>query len=107
MSTRVYEHTCVLALFSLSLSPSPVPDIERKKFLLPQRSPCAVPFFFPPPFLNVCWKSAGFIHSKSVCSPGKKTNKKGCTAAKGGTAVPSRTTSPLQMPLVCWGELQI
>ena len=103
MSTRV----CSLSSLSLSLSPSLVPDIERKKFLLPQRSPCAVPFFFPPPFLNVCWKSAGFIHSKSVCSPGKKTNKKGCTAAKGGTAVPSRTTSPLQMPLVCWGELQI
>lgn len=109
LNTRQNERTCVLALFSLSLSLSPslVPDIERKKFLLPQRSPCAVPFFFPPPFLNVCWKSAGFIHSKSVCSPGKKTNKKGCTAAKGGTAVPSRTTSPLQMPLVCWGELQI
>lgn len=37
--------TCVLAL-----SPSLVPDIERKKFRLPQRSPCAVPFFFFPSF---------------------------------------------------------
>lgn len=29
-----------------SPSPSLVPDIERKKFRLPQTSPCAVPFFF-------------------------------------------------------------
>lgn len=32
---------------ALTPSPSLVPDIERRKILLPQRSPCAVPFFFP------------------------------------------------------------
>lgn len=54
LNTRQNEHTCVLALFSLSLSPSLVPDIERKKFLLPQRSPCAVPFFFSPLLFLMC-----------------------------------------------------
>lgn len=70
LNTSSETRTRVLSLLALSLSPSLVPDIERKKFLLPQRSPCAVPFFFFFFPLNVFWKRACFIHSKPVCSPG-------------------------------------
>lgn len=84
---------------ALTPSPSLVPDIERKKFLLPQRSPCAVPFFFFPffLFLNVFWKRACFIYSKYIPQV-RNQILKGHKPVKKGTHTASHTT--LEMALL-------